>query len=101
LRAETALDVPDHILAIVGIQPAAFPAGIRIVDPPVHAAAEKAERVRYPHDQPATIGPKCEQRIGIGAVGDWHVQSEPERIEAIDEVNCSSNGNIFSSRLPL
>ena len=42
----SAFDMPDEMRSVVGVERSPFPARIRIVDPPVHAARVKAERIR-------------------------------------------------------
>src|SRR5580692_12586288 len=63
----------------------ALPAGLRIVDPPVHSFSEKPQGIRYAHHHPLAVHQR-DQRIGGVAGQDGRVLAEPEGIELVHPV---------------
>src|SRR5580765_8132746 len=86
-RGLTTLGVPQRPASIVGPDAPALPAGIHVVNPSVHSAFVESHWIWNPHDDPR-FGRRVErhQRIGVGTCDNRHVGSEPEGIEAIDEI---------------
>src|SRR5580692_2877801 len=71
--------------AVAGVRPdaAAFPAGIRIVDPAIEALRPEAHRIGHDHvDQLAIL--EGDQRRILIAGGNGHVLAEAERVVLVD-----------------
>src|SRR6267142_3355801 len=70
-----------------GPQSFAFPAGLRIVDPSIHAFRKESVRVRNAEDgELPAVRVQREQRIGVVSGCDRCVFAEAERVELIHPV---------------
>src|SRR5687768_11615294 len=55
LGALAAFDVPHEVRAVIRIEPATFPAAVRIVDASVEPARIEAERIRHTQRRPLLL----------------------------------------------
>src|SRR3954467_9087649 len=62
----------------------AFPSGVRIVDPPIHALGEEAHRIGHAELDELAVDQNV-QRVRIVAGGHRNVFAETERVVLIDE----------------
>src|SRR5262245_53026155 len=82
-RALAAFHQPGRAVAAGAPEPAAFPAGIRIVDAPVEALRIEAHRVRDAHQDHLAVFQRHKTVIEIGG-GDRDVLAETERVVLVD-----------------
>src|SRR6266567_8036933 len=82
-RALAAFLEPGRAVAVRAPQPAAFPAGVRIVDTPIEALGIEAERIGNPDRDHLAILQRHEAVTEIGG-GHRYVLAKPERVVLVD-----------------
>src|SRR6202035_2513731 len=70
-------------VAVRAPQPAAFPAGVRIVDTPIEALGVEAERIGDPDRDHLAVLQRHEAVSEIGG-RHWYVLAKPERVVLVD-----------------
>src|SRR5579864_373787 len=83
----TAFYVPDEVRPIVGVERAALPSDIGIVDAAVHPARVESKRIRNAEIRPL-LGLRVErnQRIGIGSCSKGRVRAQSYYVVLIHPV---------------
>src|SRR5260370_17489946 len=83
LAAFAALHQPRRAITVGAPQPAAFPAGVGIIDAPVEALGIKAHRVRDAQHDHLPVLESDEAVVEVGG-GHGNVLAEPQRIVLVD-----------------
>src|SRR6266568_2021493 len=83
LAALAALHQPGGAIAVGAPQPAAFPAGIAVVDAPVEALGIEAHRVRDAQHDHLPVLERHEAVVEVGG-GHGNVLAEPQRVVLVD-----------------
>src|SRR5262249_40116768 len=79
LGALAAFLQPRRAVAVRAPQPAALPAGVRVIDAPVQALGKEAQRVRDTQHDHLPILERGEAVIEVGG-RDWDVLAKPYRV---------------------
>src|SRR6185295_5093254 len=83
LRALAALHQPRRAVAAGAPEPAAFPAGARVVDAPVEALGVEPQRIRDAQHDHLAVLQRDEAVVQVGG-GHRDVLAQPERVVLID-----------------
>ena len=85
--ALSAFDMPHEVGTVIRPEPAAFPAGVRIVDAPVHTARIESEGIRNAQLDPLIcLRIERQHRVGIGSGGERSIFSESRYVVLIHPI---------------